>query len=250
MDRLDENLWTLRYPLRVLGSNHGRRTTIIRLADERLVIHSTAPFADHEVTEMKKLGEVGWLVEASLFHDTFSAEGRKRFPEVPFLAPAGFGKKVGFETLPVFPAPQAWGDELVVIPIRGAPALGEVAVVHRPSRTLIVGDLVFNFERHRHRWDRIFRRRLAGIHRQPGTSRAVRFLVRDREAFRGSMREIFAEDFDRLVPGHGEVIETGARRELAEALLEGGLLEAADLALGPAGGAFGAESAGHGFDPS
>lgn len=214
LNPIDRNLWTLRYPLKVLGTDHGRTVSVIRLACGRLVIHSMAPFTAGDVAAIRELGEPGWLIEAMLLHDTYSAQGRAAFPGPPFLAPAGFGRVVDFPVSELGEGPVEWGDELECYRLEGAPRLEEHACFHRPTRTLIIADLLFNFPPDESGWNRFFHRHVAGIRSYPGTSRIFRAFIRDRPAFKTSLEQVMDWDFDRIIPGHGEIIETGGKAVL------------------------------------
>ncbi len=224
MNSLAPGLWTLRYPLRVLGTGHGRTVTVMRLSSGRLVIHSMAPFSDADVAAIHALGEPAWLLEAMLLHDTYAPEGRRAFPGLPFLGPPGFGEVVGFPVEPLLPAPEEWKDEIRVIRVSGAPKLEEHLLLHRPSRTLILADLIFNFNPGEQGWDRFFHRHVAGFRRYPGMSRIFKWCIADLAAFRDSMDEVFACDFDRIIPGHGEVIETHGKALLKRAMEDAGVI--------------------------
>ncbi|MGH7337976.1 MAG: DUF4336 domain-containing protein, partial [Myxococcota bacterium] len=50
-----------------------------------------------------------------------------------------------------------------------------------------------------------------------GPSRLTRLLVSDRAAFRRSLEHILRWDFERIVPGHGDVLEQGGRAALRAA---------------------------------
>lgn len=219
-----ENLWLQHFPLSVLGTQHGRNVTVIRLSSGKVVVHSMAPFTADDVEEIRALGPTGWLVEAMLLHDTYAKEGRAAFPGVSFLGPPGFESVVGFPVAPLNPGPAEWADELQVFPLEGAPKLEEQLMLHVPSRTLIVADLVFNFDPNEKGWDRFFHRYLAGFKRYPGMSRIFRLFVKDKERFLQSLKPVIAADFDRLVVGHGTLIETGAKQKLVEALRDAGFV--------------------------
>lgn len=223
MKQLAENLWIKGYPLSVFGTRHGRNVTVIRLTSGQLVIHSMAPFPTADVEGILSLGEPGWLVESMLLHDTYAQEGRDRFPGVPFLSPPGFSKIVGFSTEPLHPPPFEWQGEIEVVPIRGAPKLEEQAVIHLPSRTLILADLIFNFPADESGWNRFFHRHIAGFRRYPGMSRIFRIFIKDQVAFRESIDELLAKDFDRIVVGHGNVIETDGKSLLVRGLRDAGV---------------------------
>ena len=218
MKPLAENLWVLPYPLRLLGADFRRMVTVVRLGSGQLAIHSTGPFTAAEVAAISGLGRPGWLLETMLRHDTFSKRGREAFPGIPLLAPEGFSRIVGFTTEPLLPAPAAWGDELEVLRLEGMPSLQEHVVFHRPSRTLIVADLVFNFGPDVSAWTRFLVLCAVGARHQPGMSRPFRLAIKDKAAFQRSLQALMRWDFERVIVGHGDVIETEGKRRLAEAL--------------------------------
>ncbi len=224
MQQLHENLWVKHYPLSVLGTDHGRTMTLIRLLSGKLIVHSMAPFTPSDVAQIRALGEPAWLVEAMMLHDTYARQGHETFPGVPFLGPEGFGEIVKFPTLPLQPVPAEWAGEVEVIELRGAPRLKEHLFVHRSSRTLIVADLIFNFRADERGWNRFFHRHIAGFKRYPGMSRIFRVCISDRSSFRDSLEQALAADFDRIIVGHGGVIETDGKGLLRQALADAGIL--------------------------
>lgn len=224
MIQLAENLWTISYPLSILGTSHGRTVSVIRLSSGRLVLHSMALFSPGDVAQIRALGEPAWLVEAMILHDTFAREGRNTFPDIPFLAPEGFENVVNFPTFPLLPVPGEWSGELAVFALEGVPKLKEHLFLHVPSRTLIVADLIFNFPPEETGWNRFFHHYIAGIKGFPGMSRIFRICIRDRSAFRSSTAAVLAADFERIIVGHGRVIEHNGKALLNRALVEAGIL--------------------------
>ena len=224
MKQLAENLWVKHYPLALLGADLGRTLTIIRMSSGRLVLHSMAPFSATDLAEIRALGEPSWLVEAMLLHDTYARQGRDTFPDIPFLAPDGFNQVVNFATQPLLPAPAEWSRDLQVFAVGGVPRLKKHLCLHVPSRTLIVADLLFNFAPDEKGWDHFFHRYLAGIKRYPGLSRLFRLCIRDRSAFRTSMTALLAADFDRIIVGHGRVVERDGKALLRRAVEDVSLL--------------------------
>ena len=223
MQNIAENLWLKHYPLSVLGTSHGRNVTVIRLSSGQTMVHSMAPFSSGDLAEIRALGSPAWLLESMLLHDTYAKEGRAAFPDLPFYGPPGFSDVVGFPTLSLQSPPPEWEGEIQVIPLEGAPKLKEHAVVHLPSRTLVVADLVFNFPANESGWNRLFHRYLAGMKRYPAMSRVFRLFVKDRAAFRNSIAQLMAVDFDRIIVGHGEVIGNRGKELLQQALSDAGV---------------------------
>jgi len=213
-----ENLWMLVYPLKILGADLRRNVTVVRLKSGKLVIHSTGPFSEADVASIRALGEPAWLLEGILRHDTFAEQGRTAFPGIPYLAPEGFSEVVGFPTRPIVPAPAEWAGELLALEIAGAPEARDAALLHTPSRTLILTELIFNFSTDEPLWTELLLRVAVGGEHHPGMSRPVKSGIKDEAAFRCSLATILDWDFDRVIVGHGDVIPTNGKTKLREAL--------------------------------
>ena len=58
---------------------------------------------------------------------------------------------------------------------------------------------------------------LAGAAGRFGPHRGVRWMIRDRRAARASLERMLQWDFDRVVVSHGDVLQTGGRRQVEAA---------------------------------
>ena len=67
-------------------------------------------------------------------------------------------------------------------------------------------------------WTRSFLRMSAGIKDHPGMSKLLRFLIKDRGAFRASIDRIADIDFERVVVAHGEPIVDDAKRTFLDVI--------------------------------
>lgn len=211
MIELADNVWLYRYELKALGVDIGRNVTVLRLKCGRLVIHSTAPFAEADILEIRGLGEPGWLVEGMVDHDTFSVEGRKAFPEIPFIAPRGFQKRVEFEVGCIDQPPAEWMPELQVLRIDGAPKMAESVLFHHPTGTLVVCDLLFHFPQPPSLWAKILLTIALGRDPAPGFSKRLKMAIEDRSAFVASLEKVLSLPIKRIVPGHGVVLDDDAK---------------------------------------
>jgi hypothetical protein len=227
VEQIADNLWVLRYPLTLLGAKIGRSVTVIRLASGKLIVHSTAPFSADDVAVIRALGEPAWLLDVSRFHDSFRKEGRSAFPDIPYLVPHGFPDAEKLRAGSLDKIPPEWSGEVEVRRIDGMPQVNEHAVFHVPSGTLIVADVLFNFGEHTTGWTRFFAKTLMRLPGMMGMSLVFRLMIRDRAAFRESLRDIFSWDFDRVVVGHGEAIPNHGKRRLSAVLQRFGLSDAA-----------------------
>jgi hypothetical protein len=223
MQPIAENLWIKQYPLSLLGGHQGRVVTIIRLASGELIIHSTGPFTPTDVAEIEALGRPAWLTDTMLRHDTFAQAGRDAFPSIPYLVPDGFANGASLRVQPLLPAPPAWSPEVEVLLIDGMPKVREHVFLHKPTRTLIVADLVFNFGPDSG-WTSFMRRVLMGVKSHPDSARLYPMQVKDRAAYDRSILNLMTRDFDRIIVGHNQVVETNGKHHLAQALANKGML--------------------------
>ena len=224
MQDLTDNVWLLTYPLKHLGFDMGRNVTILRLADSRLVIHSTGPFTPGDVAAIRQLGQPAWMLETMLRHDTYVKEALTAFPGIPYLAPEGFAEAISYPTAPLVSPPAAWSGQVEVLELQGVPSMRETVVLHVPSRTLIVADLAMNFPADQPLWQELLLKIAVGKHHAPGISRSITMLMKDETALKASIATMMAWDFERLVVGHGLPILSGAKARLGAALAEANLL--------------------------
>lgn len=218
--QLTNDVALLQFPWPAFGIDFARNVTLLRLRDGRLVIHSTAPFHPEDVAAIRRWGEPGWLVEATLMHDTFAKAGHEAFPSIPYLAPSGFAQATGLATIPLLPPPEAWVGEIEVLAIAGLRWPNEHAILHRTSGTLVVGDFLFHFPPEIRGWARFFVRRIMRLPRLVGLSVFFGFMIRDREAFAKSMRTVLEWEFDRIIVAHRTPIVREAKTVLRKALRE------------------------------
>jgi hypothetical protein len=76
--QIADDVMVMSFPLRAFGIDLRRNATLLRLADGRVVIHSTASFTQNDVAAIRRFGEPAWLVDATLLHDTFAKKGEGR----------------------------------------------------------------------------------------------------------------------------------------------------------------------------
>ena len=215
-----EGLLTIDHPLRVGPMPVGTRTTLVRLASGGLLVHSPGPLGGGLRAQIEACGRVEAIVAPNCMHHLFLEENIQAWPSAQvFLAPGLREKRTDLGVGEVLgdTAPEAWAGVLEQIVTTGAPRLAEVAFLHPASRTLILCDLVFNIRSVDSAFARVFMR-INGMVGHFGPSRLARlFFFQDRAALRNSIERILAWDFDRVVVGHGEIVESGGRGLLEEA---------------------------------
>jgi hypothetical protein len=212
---LASGLWVAERKLRFLGVELGTRMTVMRLGDGSLLVHSPIDPLPTLRAELDRAGRVRFIAAPNRLHHLFAAAFREACPGSELHAAPGLAER--FPGLPIDAVlsdePAGWSADVDHHRVKGIPATNEVAFHHRPSRTLVLTDLAFNIGPEAPPWTR-FSMRVAGAYGHFGPSRIERILIRDRAAARASFERILAWDFDRVVVGHGRVLESGGRRAL------------------------------------
>jgi hypothetical protein len=216
-----KDLWELRHELALPGGvRMPLRMTIVRHPGAQLSLISPVPIDDAVAAELRELGEVRQLISPSAFHYFFLAQARQRYPEARLCVPPGISAK-NLRSAPdlVFAPdhPTELGADLCAQVLAGAPRAGEVCLLHSPTRTLIVGDLVFNIQHYRGFATGLVLR-LGGTRHRLAASRVWHLLRDDSKRLRSSIERVLAWDFDRLVVSHGEVVAQRARAALEQGL--------------------------------
>lgn len=212
------DLWVAEEPLRYRGFKMGRRMTVIRLAAGALLVHSPGSLSVQMRGELAKLGDVRFVLPASILHGhLYMEQYRDAYPQARLFGVPGLERKrpdLRFDgMLGDAPEPE-WGGDLDQKRFEGhrvaGRVLNEVELFHRKTRTLITGDLCFNIGS---RWPLRTRLLAWGPRMRPrlGPTVAFRLGIRDRKAARRSVERILEWDFNRVLPGHGEIVETGGK---------------------------------------
>jgi len=209
-------IWELNHPHVVLGMELGRRLTVIRLPSGDLWGHASLPPTSKLTAALAALGRVGYIIGPNTSHDAYLEEFVAAYPDAEFHAAPGLADANRHlrPTHTLGPtAPPAWMEVLSQHLVAGIPRLNEVVFLHRPSRTLILADLAFNILPPKP-WLTRAALTLNDAYGRFTPSRLLKTLIRDRDALRASLATILAWDFDRIVVGHGAMIETGGREAL------------------------------------
>jgi hypothetical protein len=198
------------------------RMTVIRLADGQLILHSPVPISPQLRAELGALGPVGFIVVPEA-HGRFAAQVWQSYPSARLLAAPRAPRRrkaLSFQASLSDHPPAAWLGRVESHLVLGF-RLNEVVLFHRPTRTLVVTDLCFNIHRSASAGARLFFR-ANGMWQRFGPSRIIRRVgVSDRAAFGRSLERVLRWDFERIVPGHGDVVERGGPAALRAAWMSG-----------------------------
>jgi hypothetical protein len=198
----------------------GRQLVVARLPENGLWVHSPIPWTSELRSQLAALGEVRHVVGPNRLHDECLREFQTEYPAAHFHAAPGLAtdrRDIRFVAEPLSDTPHPdWKGILEQHLVRGMPRLNEVVFLHRPSRSLLVADLAFNFGEDAH-WLMKLLIKAGGTWGHFAPSRFCRIMMRDRAAVRASVDRILEWDFERIIVGHGQNIETDAKETFRSA---------------------------------
>jgi hypothetical protein len=161
------------------------------------------------------LGTLRWALSPNLFHHLYL--GRWMEAGAAGYAPVGLAEKrsdLELDVLVETPC-DPFGPEVRLIPLKCFAMTQEIAVLHRPSRTLILTDLLFNLSEE---MPFATRAAFACLCAYPGCKTSLLERVgMNRAMAREEIAALLELDFDRLIMAHGDVVESGGKKALESA---------------------------------
>ena len=199
------------------------RMTVVRLPDGGLWVHSPTEPDQALMNAVAALGPIRCLVAPNTIHYWWIADWKARFPQAEVFAVPGLERTakrpVPTQHLLGDAPPPAWTAVFDQVLVRGD-GLTEVDFFHRPSRTLILTDLIENFERRRVRgWLYRLLLWIGGALDPDGKAPLDMQLsfLRQRKAVRVAARKMIAWAPEQVVLAHGRWYETDGVAELRRA---------------------------------
>lgn len=137
----------------IMGKVLPVRMAVIRLPDGGLLLHSPTRFSHALRRELEQIGEIRHLVAPNIAHWTFLEEWQRHFPQATTWAAPGLRERsqvrkshVRLDHDLADIVPPQWGDGFDLVTVPGGMGFRETALFHRPTRTLLLTDLVLNLE--------------------------------------------------------------------------------------------------------
>jgi hypothetical protein len=208
------NLWIVDGPIIRFGMPWPKmafptRMTIVRIGND-LFVHSPTRLTDALRAQVEALGTPRWIIGPNRIHYWWIADWKRAWPEADvYLAPRireQAGARVDFAAHALDAASgYPWDGELATLPIVGS-FMTEIEFFHPASRTLILTDLIENFEPRKlgslaMRW----LTRLGGVQDPDGqTPRDLRFtFCEQRPQLKAAIERMLAWHPERVVLAHG-----------------------------------------------
>lgn len=218
-------------PINAMGLRLPVRMTIVRLGNGELILHSPTRYSLELAAAVAELGTIRHLIAPNVAHWTFVADWQRAYPATTMWAAPGLSDRAQVRASGLRidrelddTAPAEWADALQQGVITGAAGFSEMWFLHRPSRTLILVDLIENLEPDKlppvQRW-----LMQAAAATRGTTARYLRIPVRlGGDAAKAAVRAVIALRPERVIFAHGTIFETDGAARLARAfdwLVEG-----------------------------
>ncbi|MGF1521457.1 MAG: DUF4336 domain-containing protein [Leptolyngbyaceae cyanobacterium] len=219
---ITHNLWTTPQPLRFLGLEVGTRMTIVRLSNGDLVLISPILLREADRTVLNELGTVRHIVAPNLFHHLFVNQAQALYPEAKVWGVEGLAsKRPDLKLDALLNQTGSFASELDYLPFEGFEAIlprgivqaNETVFYHRPSRTLILADIAFNFDPNSSLGTQLAAR-IIGTYNSLKPSLLEKWGTRDKDKVADSIRRVLTWDFDRVIPAHGSIVATDGKAQL------------------------------------
>lgn len=213
-----DRIWSLERPVWFSGARLRARTTIVRLDDGGLLLHTPAPPTDALTEQLRALGPVRWLVVPNCWHHLGAPAAAARFPEAKLAGPPSALERNPALRLDLNLHDQfgAQLPEFEALPLQGVPFWDEIVLYHRPTQTLLGADIVCCADGEDH-WTWRLGACLYGCYDRVRVPPDARKKIVDKAAAARSLRAMLDRPAQRLIIGHGAVIETGCLDQLARA---------------------------------
>ena len=220
---VSNRIWLKKYPVHYAGLDFHARTTVIRLSSGELRVHSPSPVDDGLLGRIHDIGPVAHLIAPGSYHYFHVAAWQDAFPEAMVWICPGVERKqpdLEFDWFLSDSAPDAWAGEIDQVLVRGNRLIWEVVFLDRPSKTLIVTDLLENIGEKSGAVDwqlKLWWKAVFHMWDNPKPAPEYQMGWKDRRAAKRCLERILEWDFDRIVLSHGENIESDAKAVLRKA---------------------------------
>lgn len=213
------HIWVCRIPLRFFGLQIGTRMTVIRLAGGKLFVHSPVGLTPALKKELDALGPVGVVVSPNKLHHLFISDYFDAYPAARIYASPGLPEKrkdLKFRYTLGDQPENEWAAEIDQIIFYGHPMLQEVVFFHRASRTLILADLIMNFDEESAPLTRLAMR-VFGMYKKPTPPADFKATLTQKLQALLYVDRILQWDFEGIILAHGRLVQQEGRKVFKEA---------------------------------
>ncbi|MBL4751695.1 MAG: DUF4336 domain-containing protein [Amylibacter sp.] len=227
LKEIGKNIWIVDAPvIKFYGMPFTTRMTVMRLQNGDLMLHSPCAICDELKQAVSALGTVKHLISPNWIHYAYIYQWAVAFPDAISWASPNVRKRAEkYQSDVVFDrdlsalAETDWAHEVEQMIVPGSKVHEEVVFFHKASETLILTDLIENFEpKHVPWWFRPIIK-LAGISDPDGQMPCdMRMTFRaGRKKLRGAIEAMIGWGPKQIIVAHGRWYDRNAVAELRRA---------------------------------
>lgn len=221
---IKDQIWVLEYPVRFGGMDIFGRTTILKLENGDLIIHDPCEINDLIKKEIDAIGIVKYIVAPGSYHHLFVTDFQQKYPNAEtFLCPGLEQKRpdIKFDWILGNKSDHRWEDTIDQVLVYGTKYIWEVAFFHKPSKTLILVDLLENIgDDYQHPaslllrfwWKIVFR-----MWNNPKAAPEYQMGWGNKRIVKNGLDKILSWNAERVIIAHGEIIEDNINKVLGAA---------------------------------
>jgi len=212
----------------------GGRGTVVRLQSGALAVFSPVALTDEVKQKVAELGEVKYITALDFEHHIYLGPWHQAFPKAKVFGPEGLPEKRATQKNEEVPFAQIFTKDNPITSIDPefdaefsyeyvyAHQNKEIVFLHKPTRTLIQADLIFNYPA-TEQYSKTGQSATSGVLTKlfgsltkttgNGQKRLIWYGISsgDRNGFSKAVKNIDTWDFDRIIPCHGDVIENNGK---------------------------------------
>ena len=222
---VDDDLWIVDGPeIDFYRMDFPTRMTVVRLSSGDLWLHSPIAFSADLLQDLQALGPIRHLIAPNWIHYAHLQDWADAIPAAETWVAPGVterakdrGVKLRADHLLAKDAPPAWADDLAQMIVPGSHIHREAVFFHNKTRSLILTDLIENFEPAKLPWHmRIFTKVAGNQHPDGSMPRDMR-MVFDKPNLRRAVCRMIDWRPQRILLAHGRWYRTNAVAELKRA---------------------------------
>jgi hypothetical protein len=219
MKKIAENIFTYEYSAKIMpGVHFPVSSSFIELKNNKLMVISPGPFEQKMIRKIITKYSTVYCVAPNALHYKHLKSFNALFPEIDIYGPSSLtGKQpwLSEKILSLDSLNEKLKGQVLFFPILGNSLLDETAFYCRQSKSLIVTDLFFNMKNPMP-LGRKWILSLVGAKNKIAQSKLVKNSIKDKEAYVRSVKPLGELDCQRIIVGHGHIVEGAA--EIKKAL--------------------------------
>ncbi len=224
---IGQDIWIVDGPhISFYGMPFSTRMTVIRLKNGDIFLHSPTELTEDLRAEIAELGPVKYLISPNWIHYAYIAEWAAACPQAQSWAAPGVEKRalkhksdVEFDHDLAKAEPAVWAGQIDQLLVGGSIVHREYVFFHRASKTLILTDLIENFEaKALPFWFRPIAK-LVGVRDPDGKMPLDMWMTfrKGRDALRASVEQMIDWNPAYIVLAHGRCFSQDCQQELRRA---------------------------------